>query len=151
MDTVGVQYTIGVGAKRSTHTVYLAHMGAGDHYLKCKKVKPHAVGDAVCSRCWCKKVNSHSVLSKHGCWGPLPLVQKGQTLPSEDAVHSRCWCKKVKPEDAVDTVCSTQWNSGIWWWGHCLWYKKVKPVDTVHSRIVVYDGGDIVFGAKRSN
>ena len=17
-------------------------------------------------------------------------------------------------------VCSTQWNSGIWWWGHCL-------------------------------
>ena len=57
-------------------------------------------------------------------------------------------------------VCSTQWmqwNSGIWWWGHCLWCKKVKPVDavnTVHSGcsgIVVYGGGDIVFGAKCSN
>ena len=72
------------------------------------------------------------------------------------------WCKKVKPVDAVDAVhsgCSmqwTQWNSGIWWWGHCLWCKKVKPVDTVDavcsgcSGIVVYSGGDIVFGAKRS-
>ena len=38
--------------------------------------------------------------------------------------------------------------------GHCLWGKKVKPVDAVCSgcsRIVVYGGGDIVFGAKRSN
>ena len=64
------------------------------------------------------------------------------------------WCKNVKPEDAVDTVCSTQWNSGIWWCGHCLWCKKVKPVDAVcsgHSGIVIYGGGDIVFGAKRSN
>ena len=26
-----------------------------------------------------KKVNSHSVLSKYGWWGLLPLVQKGQT------------------------------------------------------------------------
>ena len=59
-----------------------------------------------------------------------------------------------------------QWNNGIWW-GHCLWCKKVKPEDTVDavrsaivtcgcwdavcSGIVVYDGGDIVFGAKRSN
>ena len=34
---------------------------------------------AVCSRCWCKKVNSHSGLSKYGWWGPLPLVQKAQT------------------------------------------------------------------------
>ena len=49
-------------------------------------------------------------------------------------------------------VCSMQWNSGIWLWGHCLWYKKVKPVDAVcsgHSGIVVYGCGDIVFGAKR--
>ena len=52
---------------------------------------------------------------------------------------------------------STQWtqsNSGIWWWGHCLWCKKVKPVgavDAVCSGMVVYDGGDIVFGVKRSN
>ena len=46
------------------------------------------------------------------------------------------------------------WNSGIWWWGHCLWCKKVKPedaVDAVCSGIVVYGGGDIVFGAKGSN
>ena len=33
MDAVGMQYTVGVGAKRSTHTVYLANMGGGDHYL----------------------------------------------------------------------------------------------------------------------
>ena len=26
-----------------------------------------------------------------------------------------------------------QWNSGIWWWGHCLWCKKVKPVDALDS------------------
>ena len=26
-----------------------------------------------------KKVNSHNELSKYGWWGPLPLVQKGQT------------------------------------------------------------------------
>ena len=29
----GMQYAVGVGAKRSTHTVYLANMGGGDHYL----------------------------------------------------------------------------------------------------------------------
>ena len=60
----------------------------------------------------------------------------------------------------MDAVCSTQWmqwNSGIWWWGHYRWCKKVKPVDAVdticsgRSRIVVYGGGDIVFGTKRSN
>ena len=51
----GTQYAVGVSAKRSTHTVDLANMGGGDHYLWCKKVKPHTVGDAVCSRCWCKK------------------------------------------------------------------------------------------------
>ena len=52
------------------------------------------------------------------------------------------------------TVHSMQLNSGIWWWGYCLWCKKVKPedgVDAVCSGIVVYSGGDIVFGAKRSN
>ena len=43
------------------------------------------------------------------------------------------------------------------WWGHCLWGKKVKPVEAMdavhsgHSGIVVYGTGDIVFGAKRSN
>ena len=92
------------------------------------------------------------------------------------------WCKKVKPVDAVDAVCSgririvvygggtlsfmqkgqtkgcsgcsMQWNSDIWWWGHCFWCKKVKQVDAVcsgHSGIVIYGGGDIVFDTKRSN
>ena len=65
---VGTQYAVGVSAKMSTHTVYVANMGGGDHYLSCKKVKPHAVGDAVHSRCWCKKVNSHSVLFAFYFW-----------------------------------------------------------------------------------
>ena len=26
-----------------------------------------------------------------------------------------------------------QWNSGIWWLGHCLLYKKVKPEDAVDA------------------
>ena len=87
--------------------------------------------------------------------GTLSLVHKGQTSGCSGC--SMQW---------------TQWNNGIWWWGHSLWCKKVKPVnavDAVHSRyskqwtqylhsgcsgcsgIMVYGGGDIVFGAKRSN
>ena len=31
--TVGTQYAVGVSAKRSTHTVDLANMGGGNHYL----------------------------------------------------------------------------------------------------------------------
>ena len=31
--TVGTQYAVGISAKRSTHTVDLANMGGGDHYL----------------------------------------------------------------------------------------------------------------------
>ena len=64
----------------------------------------------------------------------LSLIQKGQT--------SGCSMQWM------------QWNSGIWWWGHCLSCKKVKPedaVDKVCSVLVVYGGGDIVFDAKRSN
>ena len=41
-----------------------------------------------------------------------------------------------------------QWNSGIWWWGHCLWCKNVKPEDAVdadHSGIVVYGGVGTLF------
>ena len=30
---VGMQYTVGVSTKRSTHTVDLANMGGGNHYL----------------------------------------------------------------------------------------------------------------------
>ena len=84
-----MQYAVGVSAKRLTYTVDLANMGGGDCYLQSKKVKPHAMGDAVLSRCWCKKVNLHSGLSKYGWWGPLPLVQKGQTHAVGYAVCSR--------------------------------------------------------------
>ena len=120
--------------------------------------------------------------------GTLSLVQKGQTSGCSGCSMQwnsgicwlgHClWCKNIKPVDAacsgiviygggdivfgwkrsnqwtqysVDAVCSMQWNRGIWWWGHCLWCKKVKPVDAVCSGIVVCGGGDIVFGAKRSN
>ena len=76
--------------------------------------------------------------------GTLSLIQKGQ--------------------NSGRSGCSMQWNSGIWWSGHCLWCKKVKPVDSVDavtqwtqyivdavcSGIVVYGGGDIVFDTKRS-
>ena len=31
--TIGMQYAVGVSAKRSTHTVDLSNMGGGDHYL----------------------------------------------------------------------------------------------------------------------
>ena len=34
-----------------------------------------------------KKVNSQSGLSKYGGWGPLPLVQKGQTHAVGYTVH----------------------------------------------------------------
>ena len=80
---VGMQYAVGVSAKRSTHTVDLANMGGGDSYFYCKEVKPMQCGTqyAVGKRytVGAKKVNSHSVPSKYGWWGPLPLVQKGQT------------------------------------------------------------------------
>ena len=45
--------------------------------------------------------------------GTLSLIQKIQT-----SGHSMQWMP---------------WNSGIWWWGHCLWYKKVKPVNSVDA------------------
>ena len=30
---VGTQYAVGVSAKRATHTMYLANMGGGDHWI----------------------------------------------------------------------------------------------------------------------
>ena len=42
-----------------------------------------------------------------------------------------------------------QWISGIWWWGHCSLVQKSQT--SGHSGKVIYGGGDIVFGAKRSN
>ena len=77
----------------------------------------------------------------------------GHAVDAVDAVDSVCsGCSMQWTQYTVDAVCS-----GIWWWGHCFWCKKVKPVDAVHSGhsgcsgIVVYGGGDIVFGAKGSN
>ena len=58
--------------------------------------------------------------------GTLSLVQKGQTSRFSGCSHT------------VDAV--TQWTQFMQY-----------TVDAVHSAIVVYDGGDIVFGAKRSN
>ena len=60
------------------------------------------------------------------CGGTLSLVQKGQTRGC-----SMPW---------------TQWINDIWWWGHCLWCKKVKPedaMDAVRSGIVVCCGGTL--------
>ena len=37
-----------------------------------------------------------------------------------------------------------QWNSGIWWWGHCLWCKKVKTVDAVDAKNSDMHTGDAV-------
>ena len=83
----------------------------------------------------------------------LSLVQKGQTSGCSRQWNSGIWwwghCLWV--QKGQTSGCSTQWmqwNSGIWWWGHCLWYKKVKSVDAVCSGIVVYGGGDIVFDTK---
>ena len=114
-----MQYAVGVGAKRSTHTVDLLNMDGGDHYFLCKKVKPHTVVYAVCSRCWCKKVNSHSVLSKYGWWGPLPVVQKGQPPTQWScSAHSRCWCKKVNSHSVL---------SKYGWWGPLPVMQKGQP------------------------
>ena len=104
-----------------------------------QKGQTHRVGIhsryAVCSRCWCKKVNSHRGLHKYGWWGPLPLVQKGQNphsgyaVCSRYAVHSRCECKKVN------------WHSGLskyGWWGLLpLVQKGQTPCSGVRSRCAV--------------
>ena len=37
---VGMQYTVGVSAKRSTHTVDLAHMGGGTVTFSAKRSNP---------------------------------------------------------------------------------------------------------------
>ena len=52
----------------------------------------------------------------------------------------------------MDTVHSTQWNSGIWSWGYYLSCKKVKPEDAVDAVCigkVVYGGGYIVLWCKK--
>ena len=88
---LGMQYAVGVGAKKVNSHCVLSKYGWWGPLPLLQKGQTHAVGYAahsryaVCSRyavhsrCLCKKVNSHSGLSKYGGWGPLPLVQKGQT------------------------------------------------------------------------
>ena len=62
--------------------------------------------------------------------GTLCLVQKGQTSGCSTAVE----CSQTMVDGDI-----------------VLWFKKFKSVNAVRSGIVVYGGGDIVFGAKRSN
>ena len=98
--------TITFSAKRSNPC-----SGVRSRYAVCSRY-------AVRSRCWCKKVNSHSGLSKYGWWGPLPLVQKGQAhrvgicstyaVHSRYAVRSRTWCNKVNSHSGL---------SKYGWWG----------------------------------
>ena len=54
-----------------------------------------------------------------------------------DTKRSNQWMQWMQyTVDAVHSGCSMQWmqwNGGIWWWGHCLWCKKVKLVDSVYA------------------
>ena len=84
--------------------------------------------------------------------GTLSFVQKGQTSGCS-MQHEVKWWYMVVGTLSLGQKGQTSGRS-LQWWGHCLWGKKVKPVDAVcsgHSRIVVYGGGDIVFDAKMSN
>ena len=121
---------------------------------------------------WCKKVKLddavdavHSGIVVYG-GGDIVFGAKRSNLRTKYAVCSGILVygggdivfgakrSKQRMKWTQYAVSSMQWNSGIWWWGHCLWCKKVKPedtVDAVHTGTVVYGGGDIVFGAKRSN
>ena len=67
--------------------------------------------------------------------GTLSLVQKGQT--SGCSGHNIQWTQyTVDAVDAVHSGCSKQWT---------------QYLHSGCSGIMVYGGGDIVFGAKRSN
>ena len=66
---VFTQYAVGVSAKWSTHTVDLANMVVGTVTFSAIRSNPHSGvrsrytvcnRKTVCSRCQCKKVNSHS-------------------------------------------------------------------------------------------
>ena len=103
--TVQCEVRIPASASESGSTTRVAHsFGSGKLYIclsnKCFKVYP------VYSLCtdvrpsqdhWILRMetvrinlpNSHSGLSKYGWWGPLPLLQKGQTQAVGYAVCSR--------------------------------------------------------------
>ena len=73
--------------------------------------------------------------------GTLSLVQKCQSSGCSGCSvqwNSGIWwwghCSLVqKCQTSGRSMQWTQWNSDIWWWGHCLWCKKVKPVDGVDA------------------
>ena len=67
----------------------------------------------------------------------LSLVKKGQTK-----VHSGCSTQFMQyAVDLVHSGCSIQWtiwNNGIWWWGYCLWCKKVTSLCTVSTAYCIH-------------
>ena len=68
--------------------------------------------------------------------GTLSLVQKGQTSGHSEFSGIVVYCGGDIVFGAKGSNQWTQWmqwNCGIWWLEHCLWCKKVKPVDTVNS------------------
>ena len=111
-----------------------------------KRSNPHSMYDTVTK-------NGYMVVG-------TSLVQKGQThavCRTQDAVHSGH--SGIVVYGGGNIVFGAkwsnkwmQWNSGIWWWEHCLWYKKGQTSGhSGSSGIVVHGGGNIVFGAKRSD
>ena len=75
--------------------------------------------------------------------GTLSLVQKCQTsgcgvcsgivvYGGGGIVFKPRYCDAVQKR-SNQLMQWTQGNSGIWWWAHCLWCRKVKPVDTVDA------------------
>ena len=124
------------------YTVDAVHSG-------CSRIMVYGCGDIVfdtkMSNQWIQWMQSHSTQWMQ--W----MQYTGDTV---DAVCGGCsrivvygggtlyLIQNVKAEG--HSGCSTRWNSDIWWWGHCPWCKKVKPVDAVCSGcsgIVVYGGG----------
>ena len=104
-------------------------------------------------------MQSHSGYS--GCSGRSTIVVYGGGDIVFLVKRSNQWIQWMHSHSG-HSGCSMQWtqyNSGIWWWRHCLWCKKCQTSGfsgcsmqyRVRSGIVVYGGGDIVFGAKMSN
>ena len=118
-----MRYTVGIGAKKSTPYTVVTQCTQQVLVQKgqtsvCSTQYPVVYGgeDIVFGA---KRSNQRRQLTQYtvAYWymvvGTLSLVQKGQTRGYSGY--------------------SMQWNSGIWWWGHCLWCKKVKPVDSVDA------------------
>ena len=68
--------------------------------------------------------------------GTLSLMHKGQTSGCRGIVvygGGDIVFGAKRSNQWVHWMWWTQWNSSMWWWGHCLWCKKVKTVDTVNA------------------